>query len=260
MSTRLMVLIAALAAVSCQPIEVAQNNQQNFVPGVFISADTLKDLQEKAAQNQSPPITNQGGQPITNTLSANSQSDEPSKGTAYQANSSPQNQQPILPAPVQPQVVVAQPAQPNQVMVSQPNQYIVQQPAGNQPVYISQPANQQTYVQPNQQVVLSNGQIATIVTNGQPFVNSGQPFVSNGQTFVNNGQPFVNNGQPMIVSTNPATNQITLVSSPNTVQNPNGVQYAVIPNNNMVANTNVPNNGNTFVMVPSSNQVYAVSG
>ncbi|XP_049869410.1 uncharacterized protein LOC126369159 [Pectinophora gossypiella] len=235
----LLVIVSVALVVAGQPLS---EGSQNFVPGVFISAEALKDLQQKAQDNQMSQ-GNPAPQPITSTVvDPDSRRNNELNGEQLKIGSAFQTNQPSRNVPIESQSQ-SQPILPNQLLNQDltpnvPNQAIL--PVQNQPQIVNQPAvpdQQVLLAQPNQQTILVSQQPA--FSNQQPgFINQQPGFISQQPGFTNQ-QPGFTNQQPIYVSQQPG-NQM-YVNQPPTQQvilRPGQVAQ-VVPQSTLIANPNL---------------------
>lgn len=198
---------------------------QNMVPGVFISADALKELQEKA-QNQ----------PTSNAVDLNGNL----KVSNYQLNangesaSSGQQSQPIV-GDSQPMIASSQPIVAGTQIASNP------QPVSNSQQILDSAPQLVTNPQP----ILSNQQPIAIPNNQNQYLVS-QPSNQPNQMFIS--RPA---NQPVLLSqlNQPSSNQPVLIA-----QSPSGQQMLVNPPNQAIY-VSQPSNQPIYVSQPSNQPI-----
>lgn len=287
------VVILRILVTVCQGSPVPQNIQldsQNMVPGVFISTDALKELQEKAhnqpnnilvdqngnlkvsnyplTANSDSAISIQQGQPIVGTSQPLMASSQPVVGSA-QIASRPlpvSNTQQILVDPASQLVTNAQPIlsqQPSIVIPNNQNQYLLSQPSqlSNPPnqIFVSQPSNQPVLLssvsQPTNQVLIAQTPLSQ-----QMLVNQlNQPIHLNQPT---NQPTYVSQPQNQQILLNPqSSNQQILMRQSNqptlVYQNRQPALINNPPSDQVTMVARPPNTmqnpGTVYAMVPINN-------
>ncbi|XP_028166677.1 sporozoite surface protein 2-like isoform X1 [Ostrinia furnacalis] len=264
-------------------------SESPFVPGVFIAADALKNLQDPGKSNNNGAENSPNNSKNKDQISSSPNMNVPEQSSYQQMPGQPMPGQQMPGQPMGNQLFMpADQRLPNQQLgyPNQPSAFLNQRGFPNQPMY-NQPqlyGNPQGMLLMNQQPGFGqqNGGPQGILLNNpsfqQPMLLNQQPGYQNPQGAMFNQQPY--NQQPMLGSMQQPSGPLLFpnaqITQPNMVGNPNlvgqptliannpgngalyanpgqsqGNLYAMIPVNaqNTMANPNLGNNNAYFVPV-----------
>lgn len=232
-----------LATACCQTNSEPPTSENPFVPGVFITADALKSLQEKAKQPENNPVDAEAGPP---KVSKNSDqlTSSPNLNLPDQSNPDQSINQPIGNQQNYPE-------QQQQPMLNQPA-YYNPQPGYNQQLSYQQPGYQQAGFPQNGIGILP------YVSNQQGILVGQQPGYQNPQgVLLNQQSPYQ---QPILVAQQP-NQQLFIpngqIAQPNLISNPNLAGQPNLMGNNPVNGavmTNPQGQSNMYAIVPVNGQ------